>query len=256
MFFNILITKRRYKNVPIFISSYLLLFSETDKINDDIIICITNLRSITMLKNILFDIDGTITDTEYTIIKSFQALLLQEKGLSVKDEDLYYILGIPGEDGMRRFADDENDLNDLLEKWRILIAQYSNYSTVFDGMEELLSNLNKVNLNLGIITSKTHQELKNDFERFNLNKYFDVFVTASDTKKHKPNPDPILKALDLLDAKPDNSIYIGDSIYDMRCAHGANLPFALATWGAKNNPEFEQAEYRLKSPDSLMKIIL
>ncbi|MFC6323537.1 HAD family hydrolase [Companilactobacillus baiquanensis] len=208
-----------------------------------------------MLKNILFDIDGTITDTEYTIIKSLQALLLREKGLTVKDEDLYYILGIPGEDGMRKFADNEADLNDLLEKWRIMIAEYANYSTVFDGMENLLQNLNNHNLNLGIITSKTKQELKNDFSRFNLNKYFDIFVTASDTKKHKPNPDPIFKALELLDAKADDSIYVGDSIYDMRCAHGANLPFALATWGAKSNPEFEQAEYKLTVPDSLMQII-
>lgn len=208
-----------------------------------------------MLKNILFDIDGTITDTEYTIIKSLQALLLREKGLTVKYEDLYYILGIPGEDGMRKFADNQNDLNDLLDKWRVLIADYANYSTVFDGMENLLINLNKANVNLGIITSKTRQELKNDFDRFNLNKYFDIFVTASDTKEHKPNPDPIFKALSLLDAKSNNSIYIGDSIYDMQCAHGANLPFALATWGAKNNPEFEQAEYKLETPNSLMELI-
>ncbi|WP_125713878.1 HAD family hydrolase [Companilactobacillus kedongensis] len=209
-----------------------------------------------MLKNILFDIDGTITDTEYTIIKSLQALLLREKGLTVKDEDLYYILGIPGEDGVRQFSDNQADLDDLLEKWRLLIADYAKYSTVFDGMEKLFINLNKANMNLGIITSKTHQELKNDFDRFNLNKYFDIFVTASDTEKHKPEPDPIYKALDMLNAAPENSIYIGDSIYDMKCAHSANLPFALASWGAKYNPEFKQAEYKLDTPDSLMQIIL
>ncbi|MFD1417945.1 HAD family hydrolase [Companilactobacillus keshanensis] len=209
-----------------------------------------------MIKNILFDIDGTITDTEYTIIKSLQTLLLREKGISVKDEDLYYILGIPGEDGVRQFSNDQDDLNNLLEKWRIIIADYANYSTVFDGMEKLFFNLNNADLNLGIITSKTHQELKNDFDRFNLNKYFDIFVTASDTKKHKPNPDPIYKALDLLHATPGNSIYIGDSIYDMKCAHNADVPFALATWGAKDNPEFKNAEYKLSTPDSLMKIIL
>lgn len=49
-----------------------------------------------MIKTVLFDVDGTILDTEFVMIKSLQKTLKEEKNLDVPEEDLEYILGIPG----------------------------------------------------------------------------------------------------------------------------------------------------------------
>ncbi|MBQ4088370.1 MAG: HAD hydrolase-like protein, partial [Clostridia bacterium] len=57
-------------------------------------------------------------------------------------------------------------------------------------------------------------------------------VCADHTEKHKPEPEPLLKYMELTGAKPDEVLYIGDSKYDEMCAHAAGVDFALATWGA------------------------
>ena len=127
-----------------------------------------------MIKTVLFDVDGTILDTEFVMIKSLQKTLKEEKNLDVPEE--------------------------------------------------------------------------NEFEHFGLSKLFDISVTASDTTKHKPNPEPILYALNKLGSLPEETIYIGDSIYDMHSSQSAGAKFALAKWGAKENPLFSSADIRLETP--------
>ena len=115
-------------------------------------------------------------------------------------------------------------------------------------MEESLTKLKENETQIGIVTSKTNEEMENEFEHFGLSKLFDISVTASDTTKHKPNPEPILYALNKLGSLPEESIYIGDSIYDMHSSQSAGAKFALAKWGAKENPLFSSADISLETP--------
>lgn len=108
---------------------------------------------------------------------------------------------------------------------------------------------------LGVVTSKTNQSMKTEFEPYGLSDYFATVVTASHTEKHKPNPDPINLALELSGAKKAQAIYIGDSIYDMQSAHAAGIDFALAKWGAKENTEFAEADIILAEPNDLLKYV-
>lgn len=127
--------------------------------------------------------------------------------------------------------------------------------TVFPEIEDIISNLYKNNLNLGIITSKDDRELKTEFTPLNLNKYFKTIITASDTKLHKPNPDPIFKAMDNLNINAEKTIYIGDSIYDMQSAKSAGISFALAKWGAPTLEGFDNVDYILEKPKDILKLI-
>ncbi|WP_407856456.1 HAD family hydrolase [Enterococcus hailinensis] len=118
----------------------------------------------------------------------------------------------------------------------------------FPQVEESLTKLKENEIQIGIVTSKTNEEMENEFEHFGLSKLFDISVTASDTTKHKPNPEPILYALNKLGSLPEESIYIGDSIYDMHSSQSAGAKFALAKWGAKENPLFSSADISLETP--------
>ncbi|WP_137664149.1 HAD family hydrolase [Enterococcus hulanensis] len=208
-----------------------------------------------MTTTLLFDIDGTLMDTEEVMVKSLQATLKEQKNLTVPTHDLDFILGIPGKKALEKFSSSESEIAFLHECWVKNVERFLDYAEIFPGIRELLSELKKMAIPLGVVTSKTNQSMKTEFEPYGLSDYFATVVTASHTEKHKPNPDPINLALELSGAKKAQAIYIGDSIYDMQSAHAAGIDFALAKWGAKENTEFAQADIILAEPNDLLKYI-
>ncbi|WP_100065827.1 HAD family hydrolase [Miniphocaeibacter massiliensis] len=209
-----------------------------------------------MFKTILFDIDGTIIDTEYVMTKSLQKTLLEEKELSVSIKELNYILGIPGREALEKFTKNKRELNYLLEKWSENVLLFSKHATIFPQITEVLQALNSRNITLGVVTSKTKEEMKNEFDIFKLNHHFKIQVTASDTKLHKPNPEPIQKAIDDLGANIEETIYIGDSLYDMKSAKACGISFGLAKWGALESIVFNNVDFHLKTPKDILNLPL
>lgn len=208
-----------------------------------------------MIKTILFDVDGTIIDTEYVMTHSLQKTLLEELKKEVPIRDLDYILGIPGREAIKRFTNNEQEIDKILLRWGENVLLLANHAQVFSGIEKTLQNLKLKGIQLGIVTSKTKQEMKNEFEGFNLNQYFDICVTASDTDLHKPSPVPIQMAIDKLNIKKDETIYIGDSLYDMKSAKACGIAFGLAKWGAKNINLFDDVDVFLESPIDIYNFI-
>ncbi|UOQ84621.1 HAD family hydrolase [Gracilibacillus salinarum] len=208
-----------------------------------------------MFETVLFDVDGTLIDTEYVMTKSLQKTLLEEKKLTVPIESLHFILGIPGKEAIKQFVKNDSDIEPLLSAWGKNVLQFSSYATVFPEVQVTLEKLRKMNKKLGIITSKTNEEMQNEFDHFELKHYFDVVITASDTELHKPNPEPIQKAIDILAVNKDTSIYVGDSIYDMQSALSCGVSFGLARWGALDKPEFENLDIQLQQPSSILDLL-
>lgn len=198
-----------------------------------------------MYKAFIFDIDGTMLDNEGAVLHSLQALLA-EKGIEVEQDDLRFALGIPGDKALAKFPieDRERALDEWIEKELAFMEEI----TVFPMIEETLRELPLC----GVVSSKNQFEMEHGFYPFGLAKYFDGIVCASDTELHKPNPDPLLKCMELLQVSPEETVYIGDSIYDMQCAHAAGADFALASWGARDHTPFKETEIILKKPTDLL----
>ncbi len=70
---------------------------------------------------------------------------------------------------------------------------------------------------------------------------FDVIISAGDTDKHKPDPTPLFIAIERLDSKIENTIFVGDSDKDTGAAHNANIPLFLFT------PQEHNLYYDLKT---------
>ena len=176
-----------------------------------------------MFKYVIFDVDGTILDTEKAILKSLQKVL-KEESKDYQLEDLRFALGIPGKDTLRRL--NIIDVERVHPKWSKTVLEFSHEVSVFQDLENVLKILSESPVRTGIVTSKTEQELVDEFEPFGLNSFFEYTISASDTEKHKPHPDPLLACLDGLNANQNETIYIGDSIYDMQAqiARALNLP--------------------------------
>jgi HAD superfamily hydrolase (TIGR01549 family) len=205
-----------------------------------------------MYNYIIFDIDGTILDTEIAVLSSLQKLLFEELNNNFSFEDLRFALGIPGEVTLNKLG--VTNPIELNEKWNRYLKEYFHHVKVFDDIKDTLAKLNEMEISTGIVTSKTKQEFVNDFVPFGLINYFKLVVCADDTEKHKPNPEPILKFVELSGVDKSKAIYIGDTKYDMDCAVSAGIDFALALWGAKSSKEIN-ADYILKNPKQIFELI-
>lgn len=194
-----------------------------------------------MYKAFVFDIDGTILNNEMAVLHSLQTLLA-ENGISAEQEELRFALGIPGEKALARFSIADKDK--ALEEWIVKELSFLDEITIFPSIEETLQALPLC----GIVSSKNQFEMEHGFYPFGLTHYFASMVCASDTELHKPNPEPLVKCMELLKTTPTETVYIGDSIYDMQCAHAAGVDFALAAWGVKDRTPFAEAEIILEQP--------
>lgn len=201
-------------------------------------------------RHIVFDIDGTLIDTEYAILRSLQETVRVLSGREIPYSELTFALGITGADALKKL--DIKNISYAAELWNKNMRKYADTVKVFDGITELLKNLLRLDCEMGIVTSKTREEFKQDFSHFNISHYFKTIVCADDTQRHKPNAAPLLKYLEISKADCRQTLYIGDSKYDSMCAENAGIDFALAVWGSRQTSI--KADYFLKNPMDLLSL--
>ncbi len=202
-------------------------------------------------RHLVFDIDGTIIDSAKINMLSLQETVKELRGDVMPLEDLYFSFGIPGVRAMEILGFPEPEK--AVQVW---IRNYSACAErlgmpLFPGMREILERLRERGASLGIITSKLREEYDEHFEKQGLLELFPCVVTASDTPKGKPYPDPMLEYLRRTGAAPEEVLYFGDTAYDMDCARSAGVDHALVLWGCLS-PEGIEATYRLEKAEEIL----
>ena len=205
-----------------------------------------------MVKCVVFDVDGTLIDTGEAIISSLQRVLREDLGQEFPADKLIFSFGIPGAVTLEKLG--LKDIESSLEKWDRYMSEYGSTMKVFEGIEDCLKKIRAHDIKTGIVTSKSREEYDSNFIPFGLGEYFDFVVCADDTEKHKPNPEPLLKLLELCGCAPSDIVYIGDTKYDKACAEGAGVRFGLALWGATSSEGFGSA-YMLHKPCDILNLI-
>jgi len=207
-------------------------------------------------KYVLFDLDGTLIDTNSLIIDSFKYTYKTHLGIDVPEEEILKYFGEPLIVTLRRYSEEQAD------------AMYQTYITYNEAKHDssvslcgdikgMLEQLKNLGCTLAVVTSKRGKVAMQGLELFDIKKYFDVIVTLEDTELHKPHPAPVLKALELLNAKPEETIMVGDSIFDIQCAHGAGVKAVLVKWSAANGHqgETDAADYVINETCELTELI-
>lgn len=202
-------------------------------------------------KHIVFDIDGTLIDTEYAILHSLQETIRVLSGRAIPCSELTFALGITGIDALKKLG--IKDISYAIELWDKNMCKYADNIKVFDGIKGLLKNLLSLDYEMGIVTSKTRKEFAHDFCQSGINHYFKTIICADDTPEHKPNAAPLLKYVELSKTDHRKALYIGDSEYDSKCAENAGIDFALAVWGSHN--KHVKADYYIERPADLLSVI-
>ena len=199
--------------------------------------------------HVVFDIDGTLVDTQHAVLSGLKDTVKVLLGRDMEIPELLFSFGIPGETTLAILGVADTKAGIL--EWNRHIKEYRDSVQLFDGVAELFDALSGVSI--GIVTSKAVFEYEEEPSLQALRPYVGTAVCADHTEKHKPDPDPLLKYMELTGAKKEEILYIGDSKYDEMCAHGAGVDFALAVWGAVDRSL--PAEWKPEKPLELKKII-
>lgn len=213
-----------------------------------------------MIQNFIFDIDGTLINT---IDMYMPALieLLADWGYPVPEDQVeqtkHDLFGITGYDALKILGIPEEKIAPMQADWFDRSYAREDRVTVFTGIPAALTQLaERPHTQLAVATSKTRVEYTEHFaDRYHFAKLFTTAVTSDDTPQGKPDPAPILLAMEELNAQPEATVYVGDTINDLKAAHAAGAKFAAALYGsAKPETIKAAADFLLETPLDLLKI--
>ena len=180
---------------------------------------------------VLFDLDGTLIDSGPIILASMRHAAVTVLGREPDEELVRAAIGGPGLVAQMRDLDPDR-VDELVEVYRAHNEPLHATLESFDGVLDLLPVLRAEGRRLGIVTAKRRATVELAFDRFpTLRDDIEVVVGAEDTERHKPDPDPVLEGLRLLDAAPADAAYVGDSPFDIRAAKSAGTFAVAVAWG-------------------------
>jgi pyrophosphatase PpaX len=196
---------------------------------------------------VLFDLDGTVIDSGAIILASMRHAAKEVLGAEVPDEELMAAVGGPGlEAQMRALAPDRVD--ELVSVYRAHNEPLHDELSCCAGVEDVLVRLKDEGRRLGIVTAKRRQTVELAFARLPIEHLFETVVGGDETSKHKPDPEPLLLALERLGARPEEAAYVGDAPFDVKAANAAGVFSIAVTWGGIHSRPTLEAE----SPGALV----
>ena len=200
--------------------------------------------------HIIFDIDGTLVDTYKTGLGSLQVTIEEFLHRTDTLESLEIYFGIPSFQAAEMLYPEDSAL--FLKVWEEHYQAMRGYSHFFDGALELLQRLKDSGKKLGIVTSRALYELQEDPIMSPVLDTFDIIVTSADSDSYKPEPGPALAFLAKAGVPAEECLYVGDTIFDSKCAAGAGIDFAIVDWtGVPAGKDKIPARYRVTNADEI-----
>lgn len=213
-----------------------------------------------MKKAVIFDLDGTLTDTLRSIQKSAN-LALTAFGFEPYPLDPYrYFVGNGAEELIRQCLRGRGDsdlvyFDRVMAKYREVFEIYCMYEVhPYDGIMELLAELKKRNILLAVNSNKPQERTEDVITQIFGQDCFAMLVGQSADRKRKPAPDGVFYIMEKLGLQKEDVIYIGDTCTDMMTGKSAGVFTAGALWGFRDREELTayHADVILEKPGELL----
>ena len=210
-----------------------------------------------MPKTILFDLDGTLTDSGEGIIKS-SAMVLEKYGLPVPSyEEMRVFVGPPLHETFHKFGVPKEKCDDAVELYRVrynTVGLFENFP--YPGIRELLEALKAQGHRLFVATSKPEEMSVRILEHFDLAKYFEIIAGATLDRSRLEKSDVIAYLLQQA-GSVENCIMIGDTVFDVVGAAAHKIPTIGVAWGYGKVEDIKNAGAMAiaETPEQLLELL-
>ena len=208
------------------------------------------------INTILFDLDGTLIDTNELIISTYLHTLEKYFPGKYKRQDVLPFLG-PTLHEVFEAMDPERVEEMVLEYRTYNLANHDALVKEFVGVMETIETLKKKGYKLAIVTTKREDVAFKGLRLMKLDPFFDVMIAYDHVKKVKPDPEPIFLALEKLGSKPEDALMVGDNFHDVLAGKNAGTKTAGVAWTIKGRDYLAKYEpdYMLENMTDLITIL-
>ncbi len=186
----------------------------------------------TKIRAVLFDLDGTLIDSIQLILHSMHYAFAGIDRPRPDDAELVTGIGTPLWLQLGKYARDDEELTLLRARYRDSQSlHHDEYVKAFPGAKETLAALQAAGTKMAIVTSKGDAFARHGLDHARLGEYVSLIVGADSTEKHKPEPEPVLMALEKLGVAAGEAVMVGDSPHDIAAGNAAGVATVAALWG-------------------------
>lgn len=216
-----------------------------------------------MKKAVIFDLDGTLTNTLKSLWKSTN-MALATAGLPPHEIDSYkYFAGNGAKELIRKslIADGDAELvhfDSVMEAYNRIFEEYCMFEVKpYDGIPELLKALKEKGLHLAVNSNKPQPRTVDVVEEIFGKDTFDLLVGQCEERRRKPAPDGVNYILEQLHLNKEDVLYIGDTCTDMQTGKSAGVFTVGALWGFRDRQELVEnhADAIIEKPLELLQYI-
>ncbi len=213
----------------------------------------------TTFHTILLDFDGTLANTNGLVLESWQHVYRVLTGREAEEEALKATFGEPLAVSMAKLFPD-TPVETAIDIYRGHQKDiYEEMIEPFPGMVELIKELKARGLKVAVTTSRMRNTTMIGLNKFGVAEYLDAVITCDDCTRHKPDPEPVLITLERLGARAEEALMVGDSMFDIKCAHNAGVRAVLVGWAeavTNADPEGPDApDYFMEKAEDLLKLV-
>ena len=209
---------------------------------------------------IIFDLDGTLLNTLDDLRDSLNIALSKYGYEQLSLEKVRQYVGNGVKKLVERSLPSHSSLEEIDQCLETFKEHYNtnmrNKTRPYNGIMELLLDLNRYNFKLAIVSNKFDSAVK-ELAREYFGDFINVAIGESATVKRKPAPDSVFATLKELGSDIDRSVFVGDSETDVQTAKNAGITCVGVTWGFRTREVLrnEGADYLIDTPKELLTLI-
>jgi HAD superfamily hydrolase (TIGR01549 family) len=181
------------------------------------------------LKCVIFDMDGTLTQTNCLIFDSFNYIALKYEGKKYSESEITAMFGPPEEGALINIVGRER-IRQAMKEYLEFYSANHDLARLYPGIKEVVIDLKKRGVHVALFTGKGIDTTSITMDKFGLTPYFDYVVTGSDVTNHKPSAEGIRKIINHFGLQPDEVLMVGDAVSDVKAAHEAGVRIAAVLW--------------------------
>lgn len=205
-----------------------------------------------MIKNFIFDVDRTLVDSYKPELETLKEALSIVTKKEYSDAVMNKLTILPTDKFFRSLGIDPESktMTEINYYWGLLLEQRK--ISFFEGIKELLLEMKEKGFFLGIVTSRTKEELNEIEDLLKYINLFNIVITSDMVTNAKPNPESLNIIINEFNLRREETIYIGDSNSDKEAAKNANISFGFANWENKNL--ISDYDYLFLEPQSIKEL--